>query len=202
MIRHRSLLGISLLAVALGADSRPPDYEAIRRRRLAAALRDLRAEGLTAEEAVAEVERLDGEAKMMAGVAGSDWSWAFDLALQARRAQVRAEARVATVLDIDASTAAAQIEAVISGPREAAPVDSSAEARSAVAEALDTSRMFGRAVIVEGHGPIIDIIGAEPVGFQVTSASGMAAAEVNRRRREAGELGTRRQRMARKRRAK
>lgn len=58
---HRSLLRLSPLFLALGAPDPPPDYEAIRQRRLA---------------------RL--RADFLADDSPSDWAWAFDKVVKER----------------------------------------------------------------------------------------------------------------------
>lgn len=143
--RHRNLLGLSLLSLALGAAgyTEPPDYEAIRQRRLARVRADLLAEGLTEDEATAELERLDREA--IEAIGG-------------------AMAAIRSIREVSA-------DGISGGPREVqvAPIDWSAPP-APVATAAAVER----------------------------KPAGPSAAEINRKRREAGTLGTKRQRMARK----
>lgn len=175
-----SLFAVGLAsAMALGAVDQTPDYEAIRQRLLSRVRADLLAEGLTEDEATAEVERLDREAVEMAGSDGAGWSWAMDQALRYRRTRL---------------LLARGDEAVADGK-------AAVEAARAAREAREKARTLGLG------DDLIDP--AVYVGCDYTSAASPAAIkakpstrttmiEVNRRRREAGELGTKRQRKARK----
>lgn len=99
MRRLNGLMGIALLALTVGAPDAPPDYEAIRRRRLERLKRDLIAEGMTEDEAAAEVDRLDVEALHTAGGSGCDWSWALDIVLETRLSRRRQAATPVVVIE-------------------------------------------------------------------------------------------------------
>ena len=176
MIRPRSLLGLSLLTLAVGAPEQPPDYEVIRRRRLAKICTDFIAEGLSREETADEVERLDREAIEIAGSEGADWSWGMDQALRYRRTQLLL----------------ARGREVIADGRAA--VEASREAR-------EKARTIAPGDVVTG--PMVCVATwASPAAAETKPVATINMAEVNRRRREAGELGTKRQRKDKKRKSR
>lgn len=157
---HRSLLRLSPLFLALGAPDPPPDYEAIRQRRLARLRADFLAEGMGEDEAAAEVDRLDRAAMDIADDSPSDWAWAFDKVVKERAEVVRFNAAYEA-------------------------------ARATMAADPSGSLVVDKPGRLVGPG-LIEAVGAK------STANGTTMVEVNRRRREAGELGTKRQRRARR----
>lgn len=230
MSPHRSLLRLSLLFLALGAPDPPPDCEAIRQRRLAKLRADLRAEGMSEEEATAEVERLDRAAMDIAEGSPRDWGWAFDQVIKDRTEAARftavfaaAHATIGDLLCGQVEHFDSQRDRIIADgldghDRLSQALDAAAERMglrrqkdSGVTVDLDKIPDPSRATVekiaaaADPHGSLTTTADGRLVGRGVLEAidlratiGGASMIEVNRRRREAGELGTKRQRRARR----
>ena len=232
-MRLPGLLRMGLLALALGAADQPLDYEAIRRRRLAKLRADLLAEGMSEEEATAEVERLGRAAMDIADGSPRDWGWAFDQVIKDRTEAARFNAAYAaahaTIGDMLAQKVqnyqVERTEVVADAARLNAPCANLESAYATIGDLLCGQVEQASGVTVDldkipdpSRATVEEIAAAaDPPGALTVTADGRLVGrgvleaidrrltvgratmvEVNRRRREAGELGTKRHRKARK----
>lgn len=230
-MRFPGLMRMGLIALALGPFDQANDYEAIRQRRLAKLRADLRAEGMSEEEATAEVERLDRAAMDIAEGFPCDWGWAFDQVIKDRTEAARFTAVSAAAHATIGDLLCGQVEHFDS-QRDRTIADGLdghdrlSQALDAAAERMGLRRQKDSGVTVDldkipdpSRATVEEIAAAaDPPGALTVTADGRLVwrgfleaidrpttigqitvggatmVEVNRRRREAGELGTKRQR--------
>lgn len=184
--RHPSFLGIALLALAGGFPETPEDLAEIRRGRLARFRAQLLREGLSEAEAEEEEAQADRAAMDIAKGSLPDWGWAFDIVLKERR-EARASWERVSQISSDMEAKSPRPGATIILSRLPDPERATVEEIAAAADppgsltATTDGRLVGRGVV-------------EAIDLRAT----IGMVEVNRRRREAGELGTRRQRKSRR----
>lgn len=204
--RRPSLLGLGLLLAASAlAPSAPPPLAEVRADRLRAYKAELRRYGVADAEADAEAQRADAAATELGG-SEADWAWAFHEVTQDTLRRLRLQE------DAQRADAVAAYRRVRGHSHQHALADELPRAGNEVTVALRQLPDPSRATVdeiaaaadppgfVDGeevppHGQATPWGGREAAVTSPGRATNMA--EVNRQRRAAGLLGTRRQRQRR-----
>lgn len=206
----KRLLGLSLIAAAASslAAAPPPSFAEMRASRIRTHKAELRRHGFTAEDAEAAAQRAD-EAAMALGGSEADWAWAFEAVTRDGLRLLRAQADAARARAVDAYLQGRSSEIAIYDDPDRRPGTQPSRIVDAPTPALTLYNVDGQVVGVNlarlpdpSRATSTAIAAAaEPPGALVegppgSGSIGLRMTEVNRQRRAAGLLGSRRQRQA------